>query len=103
MKTKFELLLDHVEEMSECHLDEVGASGYGFEFLKEEIEYLRNYYKQQIAGLILLLKDSAKQDDLISREYIIEKLSMIETGGINFHPCIKKAVGIKTNTILDEN
>ena len=47
-----------------------------------------NYFQRQIKGLILILEDNTS---MIAREYIIEKLQMIQTIGIGFHPTIKRA------------
>ena len=44
------------------------------------------YYKKQIRGLILIMKDG--EDPMVSRSYITEKLNMILNGGIGFHPSI---------------
>lgn len=64
----------------------------------------KEYYDQQIKGLILILKDNDDDDCMIARSYVIEKLEMIKSGhGINFHPLIKEAIGMKTGIdILDE-
>ena len=48
------------------------------------------YFRRQIMGLILIMKDSPKDDAMVSREYIIEKLTMMLNGGIGFHPGITK-------------
>jgi len=58
------------------------------------------WYKNQIKGLLLILEDN--KDNFIARDYVKEKLNMILQNGINFHPVIKKALGMKTYTILDE-
>lgn len=50
------------------------------------------YYRRQIKGLILIMKDNdgMPSQQMISREYLIEKLTMILAGGIGFHPTINK-------------
>jgi hypothetical protein len=43
------------------------------------------WYRRQIAGFMLIAEDSG----LMSKEYIIEKLSLVmDEQGINFHPTI---------------
>ena len=59
--------------------------------MKKDIEW----YKKQIRGLRIILKDCGKRDEFISRTYIDEKLQMILFEGINFHPAIKEAVGLE--------
>ena len=44
----------------------------------------------QIAGLKAILKESS--DTMIARSYVLEKLTMIENGGIGFHPVLKEAI-----------
>ena len=44
----------------------------------------------QIAGLKAILKESS--DTMIARSYVLEKLTMIENGGIGFHPTLKEAI-----------
>ena len=56
--------------------------------MKEE-----NYYRQQIQGLIIILDD--KKEVFIARSYVKEKLQMILSDGINFHPTIKEKIGMK--------
>ena len=47
-----------------------------------------DWYKEQISGLILIMKDS---DGMVARDYVEEKLYMIlSEQGINFHPLIKQ-------------
>lgn len=52
------------------------------------------YFQKQLTGLILILLDGQKQDNFVARDYVIEKLGMIKGNGINFHPIIKKALGL---------
>ena len=53
------------------------------------------WYKKQIEGLWLILDDADKKDFMISRAYVKEKLRMILHGGINFHPTIKRRIGLE--------
>ena len=63
-------------------------------------EYLTDYdksaywYRQQIKGLLYILKDACNEDShMIARSYIQEKLLMILTErGVNFHPVIKELI-----------
>ena len=55
-----------------------------------------NYYRQQIRGLILILESNAAKGG-VSRGYVKEKLNMILSGGIGFHPNIARRVGIKND------
>jgi len=74
--------------------------------VKKEVYKLEQaeWYEQQIRGLYLILDDAEDKDFMISREYVKEKIRMIISEvGINFHPVIKHAIGMKTDTILDEN
>ena len=48
------------------------------------------FYRRQIKGLILIMQDADEKDIMVSREYIIEKLTMMLNGGMNFHPTIIK-------------
>ena len=51
----------------------------------------REYWEQQIKGLILILSDGLNCEKPIyeiHRSYVIEKLNMIRNGGIGFHPVI---------------
>ena len=51
---------------------------------KEKIDF----YERQIQGLILILEQNDKEDYMITRKYVIEKLNMILNGGIGFSPYI---------------
>lgn len=53
-----------------------------------------DYYKKQIEGLLLILDGGANVDFMITRSYVKEKLNMILKGGANFHPIIKRKVGL---------
>ena len=53
------------------------------------------YYKQQIRGLILILESNEDKDPSVSRGYVKEKLNMILSGGIGFHPSIAKKIGLE--------
>ena len=53
------------------------------------------FYRKQIEGLWLILNDADKDNFMISREYVKEKLRMILSGGINFHPSIKSRIGVE--------
>ena len=53
------------------------------------------WYRKQIEGLQFILDDADKKDFMITREYVKEKLRMILNGGINFHPSIKKRIGLE--------
>ena len=48
------------------------------------------FFVRQIRGLMMILSDGAKQDPVISRDYVKEKLKAILGGGIGFHPSIVK-------------
>ena len=53
------------------------------------------YFEKQIQGLWLILDDAPKSEIMISRAYVKEKLRMILSNGIGFHPSIKEKLGIK--------
>lgn len=51
----------------------------------------KEYFEEQIKGLIMILDEGYDQEKgFIHRNYVKEKLNMILTGGINFHPLIKE-------------
>ena len=50
----------------------------------------KEYFEKQIQGLWLILNDAPESEIMISRAYVKEKLRMILSKGINFHPDIKK-------------
>ena len=57
-----------------------------------------DYYKRQINGLILILKQADSEGDfMVARSYIAEKLKMILNGGIGFHPSILEKLEKITN------
>lgn len=47
----------------------------------------KEYFERQIKGLIMILEQT---EGMIHRNYIKEKLNMILSGGIRFHPSIKE-------------
>ncbi len=51
------------------------------------------YFEKQIKGLLIIMEDAA--DVMVARSYIKEKLNMILSNGINFHPSIKEKLGLK--------
>ena len=54
------------------------------------------YYKRQINGLILILKQAEENGVLmVARSYVAEKLKMILNGGIGFHPLIEEKLDDK--------
>jgi hypothetical protein len=65
-----------------CH-----ACGY---VISSKNLYDTAFYRRQIKGLILIMQDADNKDIMITREYIIEKLTMMLNGGIGFHPGINK-------------
>lgn len=63
--------------------DEAIESGYNLG--KEKVEY----FEKQIKGLILIMQQKANNKDfMVERSYVVEKLNMILSGGIRFHPLI---------------
>ena len=52
----------------------------------------KKYFEEQIKGLIMILEEGSQngKQPAIHRNYVIEKLNMILTGGINFYPSIKE-------------
>ena len=55
----------------------------------------KEYFEKQIKGLIFILEDN--QGVMIARSYVKEKLKMILSGGISFHPSIKKQLDTEKN------
>ncbi len=51
------------------------------------------YFEKQIKGLLIIMEDAV--DAMVARSYVREKLNMILSNGINFHPLIKEKLGIK--------
>ncbi len=51
------------------------------------------YFEKQIKGLLIILDDGGQ--GMIHRDYVKEKLNMILSNGINFHPSIKEKLGLK--------
>ncbi len=49
----------------------------------------QEYFEYQINGLMLILLQD-KDEGFISKNYVIEKLRMILSCGIGFHPSIKE-------------
>jgi len=59
------------------------------------------YYRQQIKGLIFILKDAGEKEVMISRKYVEEKLRLVlSEEGINFHPEIERV--LKENRLSNE-
>lgn len=54
-----------------------------------------DWYRRQIQGLYLILESNEDKDPSVSRGYVKEKLNMILSGGIGFHPSIKKKLEVK--------
>ena len=52
-------------------------------------ELSEEFFRKQITGLKMILNDTNKKE-FIARDYVIEKLNMILSGGIGFHPTIKE-------------
>ena len=52
------------------------------------MEKTKEYFERQIKGLLLIMKQNQLGDNLVSRDYITEKLNMILVDGIGFHPII---------------
>lgn len=50
------------------------------------------YYRRQIKGLFLIIEEGKDIDKFIARSYVIEKLQMILTDGINFHPKVEEVL-----------
>ena len=50
----------------------------------------REYFEYQIKGLILIMEQN--EDPTVHRSYVIEKLNMILSGGIGFHPSIEEKI-----------
>lgn len=50
-----------------------------------------NWYREEIRGLILILEGDG-HPKFVTKEYIKEKLGMILTTGIGFHPYIKDII-----------
>ena len=49
----------------------------------------KQFYEKQIKGLILIMQQQANNKDfMVTRSYVIQKLNMILSGGIRFHPLI---------------
>lgn len=59
-------------------------------YISDQPRYDNAYYKRQIKGLILIIQDADNKDIMVTREYIIEKLTMILEGGIGFHQIINR-------------
>ena len=59
-------------------------------YISYQPRYDNAFYRRQIRGLILIMQDDngLPSSQMISREYIIEKLTMILNGGMNFHQTI---------------
>ncbi len=53
------------------------------------------YFENQIKGLLMIIKEAPEKDFMVARSYVIEKLNMILSDGINFHPGIKEKLGLK--------
>ncbi len=53
------------------------------------------YFEKQIKGLILIMEQKEDNGGVVFRSYVQEKLNMILSNGINFHPGIKEKLGIK--------
>lgn len=51
----------------------------------------KEYFEKQIKGLIMILEQT---EGFIHRNYVKEKLNMILSGGIGFHPSIKERLDI---------
>ena len=60
-----------------------------------QVDTKKAWYKRQITGLFMIMDDADDKEFMVSREYVKEKLKMILNDGINFHPTIKKAIGLK--------
>lgn len=50
----------------------------------------KEYFEKQIKGLLMILSDGHQDEKFITRDYMAEKLKMILSDGINFHPLIKE-------------
>ena len=57
------------------------------------------WFTKQIEGLKIILNDRLPQEEFIGRNYVIEKLDLILSEGINFHPKIKEELGITPEPI----
>ena len=47
------------------------------------------YFEKQIKGLLIIMEDAPEKEVMVARSYVKEKLKMILSNGINFHPDIK--------------
>ena len=50
----------------------------------------KEYFEKQIKGFLMIMEDAPKNDVMVARSYVKEKLNMILKEGINFHPLIKE-------------
>ena len=50
----------------------------------------KEYFENQVKGLLIIMEDAPETDIMVARSYIKEKLNMILGNGINFHPSIKE-------------
>ena len=48
----------------------------------------KEYFENQIKGLLMIMEDAPEKDIMVARSYVKEKLNMILKEGINFHPVI---------------
>ena len=51
------------------------------------MEKNKEYFEKQIKGLLIIMES---QEGAVARSYVIEKLKMILSYGINFHPLIEE-------------
>ena len=59
---------------------------------KKISEKNKEYFENQIKGLLMIMEDAPENDVMVARSYIKEKLKMILGDGINFHPSIKESL-----------
>jgi len=59
----------------------------------------KEYFENQVKGLLMMMEDAPENDIMVARSYIKEKLNMILGSGINFHPSIKE----KLNNLEEKN
>ena len=55
----------------------------------------KEYFENQIKGLLMIMEDAQENWVMVAHSYVKEKLNMILSNGINFHPSIKEKLGLK--------
>jgi len=86
--------MEYIEAVESIDNEEIKNIIIAYVQTKNDKLFDEDWYRKQIQGLYLILESNEKEDPSISRAYVKEKLQMILSRGIGFHPGIAKRIGL---------